>query len=128
MQKSALALWAMLLLLDTAAAEVSYRKFRMSSWEYRAKSCGETYQSYVAENLEHLLPGMPGIIWEAAREKGAEEEEIEVLKERFDEGRKLALEKEWVRKPDLEPSEFYLEMRTNHASFYLKFCTKQPLD
>ena len=93
MRKTALLLCAAFLLLaETAVAEVNFRDFRMARWGGRAETCGKIYQNYVVYEMEHLLTNLREDMWRRARELGAREDEIAVLEERFEIGRKKAME------------------------------------
>ena len=114
---------APLLLAHTAAAEYDFRDFRLGGWESLAGDCGEIYQSYVVYEVEHLLGDLREDMWRRARELGATEDEITGLQERFEMGRKKAMDRPFNRDISEDFHDIGVLMLEGDAAWNYGYCT-----
>ena len=111
------------MLVETAAAEVNFRDFRMARWGGRAETCGKIYQNYVVYEVEHLLANLREDMWRRARELGAREDEIVVLEERFGIGRKKAMGLSYNQNISESFREIRVMMLRGNLDWNYKYCT-----
>ena len=111
-----------LAVLAAAPVEAKLERVDLWSWKSRADICGRGYQRFVASNLEFLVPGFLESMLESARWDGANADQIAVIVDSFEDGRRKALKKGWTKAEWGKEGQSLIDIFIDHLEYYEELC------